>query len=122
MPAHKKARAKLANNLDRVSTSSRATPRLPAAETVWEYRATFNYPLTRVNANVRHYIKKAGCEVVVAQRLKCLPRIIEKLVRYPRMRLTQMQDVGGCRAVLPDQRAVAIGSRTCLTPSRLLPT
>lgn len=52
-------------------------------------------------------MKKAGAEVIIAQRLKRLPRIVEKLVRKPRMRMSQMQDVGGCRAVLPDQRAVS---------------
>ncbi|MCL4836455.1 MAG: RelA/SpoT domain-containing protein [Thermoanaerobaculia bacterium] len=34
------------------------------------------------------------------QRFKRLERIIDKLVRYPKMRLSQMEDIGGCRAVL----------------------
>ena len=73
---------------------------------VWAYRGGFQYPLTKVNANLRYYVKKAGCEVFIAQRLKRLPRIIEKLHRHPRMRLSQMQDVGGCRAILPSQEAI----------------
>ena len=36
----------------------------------------------------------------VVQRLKRLPSIISKLERLPRIRLSQMQDIGGCRAVL----------------------
>lgn len=77
-----------------------------AVETIWGYRARFQYPLTKVNVGLRHYVRKADCEVFIAQRLKRLPRIVEKLHRHPRMRFSQMQDVGGCRAVLPDQDAV----------------
>jgi putative GTP pyrophosphokinase len=77
-----------------------------AIQTVWEYRTQFQYPLTKVNANLRHYVKATNCEVLIAQRLKRLPRIMEKLHRHPRMRLSQMQDVGGCRAILPSERAV----------------
>lgn len=77
-----------------------------AVETVWEYRRQFQYPLTQVNANLRHYVKAAEAEVLIAQRLKRLPRIVEKLHRQPKMRLSQMQDVGGCRAILPNERAV----------------
>jgi len=77
-----------------------------AIECVWSFRAKFNRPLSLVNLGVRYYIKQAGCDVVVAQRLKRLPRIVEKMSRHPRMRLTQMQDVGGCRAILPDRESV----------------
>lgn len=38
---------------------------------------------------------------VVAQRLKREPAIVGKLARFPSMRLSQMQDIAGCRAVLP---------------------
>lgn len=79
---------------------------IDAVGVVWEWRAAFNYPLTKVNNNLRHYVRKEGCEVFIAQRLKRLARIIDKLSRFPRMRLTQMQDVGGCRAILPNQDAV----------------
>jgi ppGpp synthetase/RelA/SpoT-type nucleotidyltranferase len=93
------------NTLDR--TDPEYGPKLLAAiQTVWEYRRQFQYPLTKVNANLRHYVKATDCEVLIAQRLKRLPRIIEKLHRQPRMRLSQMQDVGGCRAILPSERAV----------------
>ncbi|MBA2420221.1 MAG: RelA/SpoT domain-containing protein [Thermoleophilaceae bacterium] len=33
--------------------------------------------------------------------------IVDKLARLPGMRLSQMQDIGGCRAILPDRQAVA---------------
>lgn len=79
---------------------------LAAADTVWEYRKQFQYPLTKTNANLRYYVKNAGQEVFIAQRLKRMPRIVEKLHRHPRMRLSQMQDVGGCRAILGSEAAI----------------
>jgi len=36
----------------------------------------------------------------VGQRLKRVPTIIDKLTREPTMQLANMQDIGGCRAVL----------------------
>jgi putative GTP pyrophosphokinase len=72
---------------------------------VWDYRRQFSYPMTMVNANLRYYVRKEGAPIIIAQRLKRLPRIIEKLSRHPRMRLSQMQDIGGCRAIVPTQTA-----------------
>lgn len=50
--------------------------------------------------------------MVVGQRLKRMPQIINKLIRFDSMRLTQMEDIGGCRTVLagPDEVA-AVGRR-----------
>ena len=47
--------------------------------------------------------------VQVSQRLKRVPTIIDKLLREPTLPLSRMQDIGGCRAILPtipDIRAV----------------
>lgn len=68
---------------------------LNAFNDVWQYRAASSYPLTKLNNNLRNYVKRVAPEVLVSQRLKRLPRIINKLVRLPNMRLTQMQDIGG---------------------------
>jgi GTP pyrophosphokinase len=76
-----------------------------AGSLIWDYRRQFSYPMTKINANLRHYVRTAGAPIIIAQRLKRLPRIIEKLSRHPRMRLSQMQDIGGCRAILPNQAA-----------------
>lgn len=38
--------------------------------------------------------------VTVGQRLKRAPQIVEKLSRHPKMKLSRMQDIGGCRAIL----------------------
>lgn len=39
---------------------------------------------------------------VIAERLKRLPTIIDKLDRFPHMRLSDMQDIGGVRVILED--------------------
>lgn len=49
---------------------------------------------------LRSVVKTEQCEVEVSQRLKRVPTIINKLVREPTMQLANMQDIGGCRAVL----------------------
>ncbi len=41
----------------------------------------------------------------VTQRLKKFSTILDKLSRYPTMRLTAMEDIGGVRAILPTQAA-----------------
>jgi ppGpp synthetase/RelA/SpoT-type nucleotidyltranferase len=43
---------------------------------------------------------------VVAQRLKRLPTILDKLKRFPAMSVTTMQDLGGCRVVFGNVQQV----------------
>jgi putative GTP pyrophosphokinase len=80
--------------------------RLEAAVEIIEWwRGLHAKPLTSLSANLRHYLKEQG-PVVVTQRLKRAPTMIDKLLREPTMNLTQMADIGGCRALLPDQEKV----------------
>jgi putative GTP pyrophosphokinase len=73
--------------------------------TIEWWRGLHARPLTSVSANLRHYVKPHG-QVLVTQRLKRLPTVVDKLLREPKMKLSQMADIGGCRALLPDQAAV----------------
>lgn len=50
--------------------------------------------------NLRQRARRVDDEALIAQRLKRESSIVRKLERFDRMRLTQMQDIGGCRAVL----------------------
>jgi putative GTP pyrophosphokinase len=70
------------------------------------YRSEFKSPLRSVLMGLRSAARTAGVEVVVAERLKRQPRLAGKLIRFPTTRLTQMQDVAGCRAILPSLEAV----------------
>ena len=70
---------------------------LEAAHLVNDWRASHAHPLSVFRTNLR---RRANRGAAVAQRLKRLPSIIAKLQRLPRIPLSQMQDIGGCRVVL----------------------
>jgi hypothetical protein len=64
-------------------------------------------PLTRVAAGLRYFVAEAADgPVIVGQRLKRMETIRDKLERHPKMALSRIHDIGGCRAVLPNQTAV----------------
>lgn len=65
-----------------------------------KWRACHAYPLNTFNATLRKKTKKFPPDPIVAQRLKRMSTIIDKLNRYPAMQLTTMQDIGGIRAVV----------------------
>lgn len=69
------------------------------------WRSEHAKPLSRVAANLRYYVGETGTPLV-AQRLKRVPTIAGKLLREPTMKLSRMADIGGVRAILPDQEAV----------------
>jgi hypothetical protein len=50
--------------------------------------------------NLRQHVRRYPGSPLVARRIKRLHSIGLKLILLPSMRLTQMQDLGGCRAVL----------------------
>ncbi len=73
---------------------------------VEDLRAAHATPLTRVAANLRYYVAEvSGGRFVVGQRLKRMDTIRDKLERQPKMALSRMHDIAGCRAVVPSQRA-----------------
>jgi putative GTP pyrophosphokinase len=76
---------------------------------VLEYRATFATPLRKVTVGLRQFVARESPQGVVAQRLKRFPTIVDKLARFPNMKLSRMEDVGGCRAILPGGRSEITG-------------
>lgn len=99
----------LADHILAVANGKRTVDQLPdgfreAIEIIEWWRGEHARPLSRVAANLRHYAAEQG-KPVVAQRLKKFPTIAGKLLRQPKMKLSRMADIGGVRAVLPDQRA-----------------
>lgn len=73
------------------------------------WRHEHAYPMQMLAANLRYYVKPyegAAGHKPVTQRLKKLSTIGDKLNRIPGMELSRMADIGGVRAVLPDQNAV----------------
>src|SRR5262249_16576739 len=62
------------------------------------WRACHGYPLNIFQNNMRRSAKKLDGTALIAQRTKRLRSIAAKLERQPTMKLTQMQDIGGCPA------------------------
>jgi len=71
-----------------------------ALQVIWDHRAAYQYPLAKATMGLRSMVKSEGCRIEVSQRLKRLTTILDKLMREPTMALGNMQDIGGCRAVL----------------------
>ena len=69
-----------------------------------DWRASHRRPLTHLNVHLRNLAKSESLAAVIAQRLKRTPSIRHKLERFPNMRLSAMQDIGGCRIVLSNMR------------------
>ncbi|MBR2666611.1 MAG: hypothetical protein IKD96_00430 [Oscillospiraceae bacterium] len=61
------------------------------------WRAAHSFPLQVIYMHVK---RNAGAQAIVAQRLKRLYSITQKLHRFPNMSLTAMQDIGGCRVIV----------------------
>ena len=69
-----------------------------AFELVSQWRALHAGPLRAFRNNLGRRVGRQG---IVAQRLKRMPTIISKLERLPWLKLSRMQDTGGCRAIVP---------------------
>ena len=90
-----------------ISPSSSPDAARRALGVVNNWRASHSVPLNAVRANLRnHVVAESGEEALIAQRLKRLSSIEAKLRRSHHMQLARMQDVGGCRAVLPSTGSV----------------
>jgi len=71
-----------------------------AFDVLSNWRACHGYPINTFQSTLRDKLKKIDRDALVAQRLKRMPSIINKLRRYPAMDLSRMQDIGGLRAVV----------------------
>jgi ppGpp synthetase/RelA/SpoT-type nucleotidyltranferase len=64
------------------------------------WRSSHSYPLNTFQMGLRQKIQHLVPPWIVAQRIKRLPAIALKLHLSKSMKLSQMQDIGGCRAVV----------------------
>lgn len=75
-----------------------------AIEAAWEavanWRTLHAFPLNTITMDLRQKVKRVKPGANVVQRLKRARSILAKLRKESSMRLTQMQDIGGCRAVV----------------------
>jgi hypothetical protein len=64
------------------------------------WRSSHIFPLRSFRRTLYSRARAVDSRAVVAQRMKRLSSIETKLQRFPEMKLTQMQDIGGCRAIV----------------------
>jgi hypothetical protein len=64
------------------------------------WRSSHSFPLNTMQVGLRQRARQVDPEALVAQRIKRLSSIDAKLRRFKTMKLSQMQDIGGCRAVV----------------------
>lgn len=72
-----------------------------ALDVINNWRSSHSFPLNTLQMNLRVQSSRIADDWLVAQRLKRVSSIYEKLRRFPKMNLSRMQDIGGARAVLP---------------------
>lgn len=83
-----------------------------ALEVLSNWRASHNYPMQVFYNRLKRVSEKIDSNSLTAQRLKRVPSILAKLNRKydgmdkPSMKLTQMQDIAGCRVVLSTVKLV----------------
>jgi ppGpp synthetase/RelA/SpoT-type nucleotidyltranferase len=71
-----------------------------ALDIVYNFRLAHAFPLNTIQNRLRIHAKRIDRKSIVAQRLKRFSSILAKLERFPTMELWDMQDIGGCRAVV----------------------
>lgn len=75
-----------------------------SADSAWEalanWRSLHAFPLNTITMDLRQKVKRIRADAIVVQRLKRARSMLAKLDKETSMRLTQMQDIGGCRAVV----------------------
>jgi Region found in RelA / SpoT proteins len=79
---------------------------LQALEIVNNWRSSHNFPLNTFHVGLKRRGKLIDSGIITAQRIKRLSSIEHKLSRFPTMTLSQMQDIGGCRAIMRSAKAV----------------
>jgi hypothetical protein len=75
-------------------------------EVLNSWRVAHRYPLNALHMTLRNRVKRIDANAITAQRLKRLESVVRKLHRQPTLQMSQMQDIGGCRAVLSNMNRV----------------
>jgi len=71
-----------------------------AYEVIQNWRSSHALPLLTFRMGLSKRARRIEPDAIIAQRLKRFSSIMNKLLREPTMKLSQMQDLGGCRAIL----------------------
>ena len=101
-------RHKLQFSRSRVDKAGRELARAPDSEilpdnimaALNDWRNFHTFPLNSITVVLKGKARRIQGDALIVERLKRSRSVLAKLVREPSMRLTQMQDIGGCRAVM----------------------
>ena len=85
-----------------VDPNSSIQERDRALSVIDNWRTSHNFPLNTFQMRLRRLAKNVNPDSLVAQRIKRLASIKLKLERFPGMNMAQIQDIGGCRAIMKD--------------------
>jgi ppGpp synthetase/RelA/SpoT-type nucleotidyltranferase len=101
-----KSKTDLAGDILRTISSS-DEEKNHALEVLSNWRGAHSYPMHVFKQRLKNVSEKIDQDALSAQRLKRVPSIIRKLNRKYKgkkatMKLTQMQDIAGCRAIMSD--------------------
>ena len=99
IPEHKKTEVDRAGRI-LINKSSTIDDQEIALNVINNWRASHNFPLNTFQMGLRQKAENIDSENLVSQRIKRLSSIKQKLQRFQTMHLSQMQDIGGCRAVV----------------------
>ena len=88
-----------------IKKTSSDEEKIQALEILDNWRAAHSYPMHIFQMRLKNKSQNVDNNYLTAQRLKRVPAILFKLKRSydghkPSMKLYQMQDIGGCRAIL----------------------
>jgi len=89
-----------------IDTDAAIFERIEAVDIVNNWRSAHYFPLNAIQIGLRQKARQIKCRCLVAQRIKRRAAIEEKLRRLTWLSLSDMQDIGGCRAVVWSVRRV----------------
>jgi hypothetical protein len=78
----------------------------PDPVVIANWRAAHSFPLNTFQVTLRKRAQRSDIAPLVVQRLKRYASIEKKLRLQPKMKLSRMQDLGGCRAVMTNMIGV----------------
>ena len=81
-------------------TDASDTSNIQATKSIDNWRAAHAFPMHVIYMHLRR-MAESNNQIIVAERLKRLDSIVNKLKREPSMSLWTMQDLGGCRFIVP---------------------
>ncbi len=89
---------------------------------LYNWRAAHTLPMSVIRGRLSALAKEEGVNALIVQRLKRIASITFKLERFS-TRLSKMQDIGGCRAIVDtvsDVRRLSSAMRDCHMQSNLI--